>query len=84
MADTGRGLLEALDAFQRNLLSLQERPKEERLDLPQLIGPSLEQLGGIFKGLLDKPARSKPSRDGILSGRWDSLRGEKNEMVANW
>ena len=69
MADTGRGLLEALDAFQRNLLSLQERPKEDRLDLPQLIGPSLEELGGVFKGLLDKPARSKASRDGILSGR---------------
>ncbi|KAK7987638.1 hypothetical protein PG989_007953 [Apiospora arundinis] len=44
MADTGRGLLEALDAFQRNLLSLQER-------------------------LLDKPARSKTSRDGILNGQ---------------
>lgn len=77
MADTGRGLLEALDAFQRNLLSLQGRPKDERLDLPQLIGPSLEELGGVFKGLLDKPGRSKASRDGILSGR--SFFPSKNE-----
>ncbi|KAK8140383.1 hypothetical protein PG984_000449 [Apiospora sp. TS-2023a] len=69
MAESGRGLLEALDAFQRNLLSLQGRPKDERLDLPQLIGPSLEELGGVFKGLLDKPGRSKASRDGILSGQ---------------
>ncbi|KAK8124783.1 uncharacterized protein PG998_000542, partial [Apiospora kogelbergensis] len=60
MADTGRGLLEALDAFQRNLLSLQERPKEDRLDLPQLIGPSLEELGACLKGFWTSQQEVKP------------------------
>ncbi|KAI1860218.1 hypothetical protein JX265_010142 [Neoarthrinium moseri] len=69
MAEAGVGLLEALQSLHGNLLSIIDRPKEQRIDLPLLIGPSLELLGGSIAAFLDKPARSKPSRDAVISGK---------------
>jgi hypothetical protein len=68
MAEAGLGLLEALQSLHGDLLSVVQRPKEQRIDLPQIVGPSLDLLGERFKALLDKPARQKTSRDAVISG----------------
>lgn len=68
MAEAGSGLLEALQALHGDLITISRRPKEQRIDLPQIIGPSLEALGATIKSLLDKPGRNKTSRDAVLSG----------------
>jgi hypothetical protein len=68
MAQAGAGLLEALQELYGTLVAISERPKEQRIELPQLVGNSLDELGPTFKALLDKPPRSKSSRDVVLSG----------------
>ncbi|KAH8674111.1 nucleoporin Nup186/Nup192/Nup205 [Xylariales sp. PMI_506] len=69
MAAVGPGTLEALQSLHSDLVSVADRPKERRIDLPLIIGPSLEALAGTFRILLDKPARNQASRDAVLSGK---------------
>lgn len=69
MTEAGPGLFEALQSFHGDLLSVVDRPKDQRSDLPQVIGPSLDMLGDKIAAFLDKPARSKTSRDAVLSGK---------------
>ncbi|ORY59218.1 nucleoporin Nup186/Nup192/Nup205 [Pseudomassariella vexata] len=69
MAEADTGLLDALQSLHGDLLAATERPKEQRLDLPAEIGPLLEVWGDKFKAFLDKPTRSKTSRDAVLSGK---------------
>lgn len=68
MAEAGPGLLEALQSLHGDLLSMIERPKDQRIELPQVVGPSLDALGNRIAAFLDKPARSKTSRDAVISG----------------
>lgn len=68
MAEAGPGLLEAFQSLHGDLLSIVDRPKDQRIDLPQVIGPSLDALGDKVAAFLDKPSRSKTSRDAVLSG----------------
>lgn len=68
MAEVGSGLLEALQSLHGDLLSIVDRPKDQRIDLPQVVGQSLDALGDKIAAFLDKPARSKTSRDAVLSG----------------
>jgi nuclear pore complex protein Nup205 len=68
MAQAGAGLLEALQDLHGKLVAISERPKDQRIELPQLVGASLDELDPAFKALLDKPPRSKSSRDAVLSG----------------
>lgn len=69
MAENDSGVFEALAELHGALLSIIERPKDQRLDLPQNVGPSLDQLGDTIAAFLDKPARNKTSRDAVISGR---------------
>jgi hypothetical protein len=68
MAEAGPGLLEALQSLHGDLLSMLERPKDQRIELPQVVGPSLEALGSHIAAFLDKPTRNKTSRDAVISG----------------
>jgi hypothetical protein len=68
MAEDGSGVLEALQSLHGLLLSVVDRPKDQRLDLPQVVGPSLDHLGDRIATFLDKRARSKTSRDAVISG----------------
>lgn len=69
MTEAGPGLLEALQSLHADLLSIVDRPKDQRTDLPQVLGQSLDALGDTIAAFLDKPARSKTSRDAVLSGK---------------
>ncbi|KAI0128352.1 nucleoporin Nup186/Nup192/Nup205 [Xylariales sp. AK1849] len=80
MAEAGPGLLEALQSLHGDLLSAIERPKDQRVDLPQIIGSSLDSLAASLKALLDKPARNKTSRDAVLSGKI-VISGEEYEVT---
>lgn len=77
MAEAGLGLLEALQSLHGDLLSVVQRPKEQRIDLPQIVGPSLDLLADKFKALLDKPARQKTSRDAVISGGLNCARNAR-------
>ncbi|KAH6654796.1 nucleoporin Nup186/Nup192/Nup205 [Truncatella angustata] len=69
MAEAVPGLLEALQSLHGALLSVIDRPKDQRIDLPQILGPSLDALSDKIAAFLDKPARTKTSRDAVLSGK---------------
>lgn len=56
-----------------------ERPKDQRIELPQVVGPSLDALGNRIAAFLDKPARSKTSRDAVISGKI-TLSGEEYQI----
>ncbi|KAF7516738.1 hypothetical protein G7054_g14032 [Neopestalotiopsis clavispora] len=80
MAEDGSGVLEALQSLHGLLLSVVDRPKDQRLDLPQVVGPSLDHLGDRIATFLDKRARSKTSRDAVISGKIQ-LNGEEYQIT---
>ncbi|KAK6207135.1 Serine/threonine-protein kinase tel1 [Pestalotiopsis sp. IQ-011] len=69
MAENGSGVFEALAELHGALLSVIERPKDQRLDLPQIVGPSLDLLADTIAAFLDKRTRNKTSRDAVISGK---------------
>ena len=79
MAQAGAGILEALQELYGTLVAIGERPKEQRVELPQLVGTSLDELGPTLKALLDKPPRSKTCRDAVLSGMYRGLLGSSQD-----
>lgn len=81
MAEAGSGLLEALQALHGDLITVSSRPKEQRIDLPLIIGPSLEALGATIKSLLDKPARNQTSRNAVISGMDVTAARNPNEVA---
>ncbi|KAK9772534.1 putative Nucleoporin Nup186/Nup192/Nup205 [Seiridium cardinale] len=80
MAEAGPGLLEALQSLHGDLLSIIDRPKDQRIDLPQVVGPALDALGEKIAAFLDKPSRNQKGRDAVLSGKIQ-ISGEEYQVT---